>query len=107
MAATERAPQPVNPPGSLANVIEFGPPVADRIALESAPSAATIDFYLLTEAATRAWGAISASQTSNVSRIFWVSGPAAAGKTHFLNYVMALEERAAAYDIEQRMFESL
>jgi len=125
MAATERAPQPGDLPGSLATLIEFGPPVADRIALEAAPSAGVIDFYLLTEAATRAWGAISASQTSNVSRVLWVSGPAGVGKTHFLNYVMALEERAAtkkgrraiirlalgaharAYDLEQRMFESL
>jgi len=125
MAATERAPQPGDLPGSLATLIEFGPPVADRIALEAAPSAGVVDFYLLTEAATRAWGAISASQTSNVSRVLWVSGPAGVGKTHFLNYVMALEERAAtkkgrraiirlalgaharAYDLEQRMFESL
>jgi len=96
MAATERAPQPVNLPGPLATLIELGAPVADRIALESVASAGIIDFYLLTEAATRAWFAISSSQTSNVNRVFSVSGPAGAGKTHFLNYVTALEERAGA-----------
>jgi hypothetical protein len=121
MAVHERARQPIESGG----LIEFGPPVADRVSLESAPGAGTIEFYLLTEAASRAWAAISASLASGTGAIFWIGGPSGAGKTHFLNYVMALEERAGtakgrraivrlgleagagAYDLEQRMFDLL
>ena len=121
MAVHERAPQPINR-GSL---IEFGPPLADRASLESVPGAGTVEFYLLTEAANRAWAAISASLASGAGAVFWLGGPAGAGKTHFLNYLMALEERAgttkgrraivrlglearaSAYDLEQRMFDLL
>src|SRR5579864_2316885 len=121
MAVHERARQPIESGG----LIEFGPPVADRVSLESVPGAGTVEFYLLTEAASRAWAAISASLASGVGAVFWIGGPSGAGKTHFLNYVMALEERAGtakgrraigrlgleagagAYDLEQRMFDLL
>ncbi len=121
MAVHERARQQIESGG----LIEFGPPVADRAALESVPGAGTVEFYLLTEAASRAWAAISASLASGAGAVFWIGGPSGAGKTHFLNYVMALEERAGtaqgrraivrlgleggagAYDLEQRMFDLL
>jgi hypothetical protein len=126
MAAIERASQPVDVSNSDGSPIEFGPPVADRASLESAPVAGIVEFYLLTEAAHRAWAAITASLAAGDGAVFWIGGPAGAGKTHFLNYVMALEERAGttnkvrraivklglearagAYDLEQRMFEML
>ena len=121
MAVQERTPQPI----SGGSFIEFGPPVADRAALESAPGAGTIEFYLLTEAAHRSWATVNASLGSGAGAVFWIGGPSGAGKTHFLNYLMALEERAGAtkgrraivrlglearagaYDLEQRLFESL
>jgi hypothetical protein len=89
------------------------------------PGAGTVDFYLLTEAANRAWAAISASLAAGAGAVFWIGGPAGAGKTHFLNYVLALEERAGTSkgrraivrlgletrarvdDLEQRMFDLL
>ncbi|HVB80728.1 MAG TPA: hypothetical protein VNE82_12380 [Candidatus Binataceae bacterium] len=125
MAVNERAPQSIDGISSGPSSIEFGPPVADRAALESVPGAGTVKFYLLTEAANRAWAAISASVASGAGAVFWIGGPAGAGKTHFLNYLLALEERAGttkgrraivrlaleerggAYDLEQRMFERL
>ncbi|HZZ09040.1 MAG TPA: hypothetical protein VFE43_10885 [Candidatus Binataceae bacterium] len=121
MAVQERTPQPI----SGGSFIEFGPQIADRAALESAPGAGTIEFYLLTEAAHRSWAAVSASLGSGAGAVFWIGGPSGTGKTHFLNYLMALEERAGAtkgrraivrlgleahagaYDLEQRLFESL
>ncbi len=124
MAMNERAPEPVNI-SALSSLIEFGPQVADRASLESMPRVGTVEFYLLTEAANRAWAAVSARVASGAGAVFWIGGPAGAGKTHFLNYVMALEERAGsakgrraivrlgleaqggAYDLEQRMFELL
>jgi len=129
MAVDERVAEPVDVASlrasSSGGSIEFGPPVADRAALESVPGASTVEFYLLTEAANRAWAAINASLASGAGAVFWIGGPAGTGKTHFLNYVMALEERAraargrcaiirfgleaggGAYDLEQRMFDLL
>jgi hypothetical protein len=125
MAVHERVPQPIDDASSGASLIEFGPPLADRASLESVPGAGTVDFYLLTEAANRAWAAISASLAAGAGAVFWIGGPAGAGKTHFLNYVLALEERAGTSkgrraivrlgletrarvdDLEQRMFDLL
>lgn len=121
MAVHERAPLAANG-GSL---IELGPPVADRASLESTAGAGTVEFYLLTEAASRAWATISARLASGEGAVFWIGGSSGAGKTHFLNYLTALEERAGtargrraiirlaletgagAYDLERRMFDSL
>ncbi len=121
MALYEGAPQPT----SGGSFIEFGPPAADRAALEPGPDAGTVGFYFLTEAAHRAWATLSASLAAGAGAVFWIGGPSGAGKTHFLNYVLALEERAGAtkgrraivrlglearagvYDLEQRLFELL
>jgi hypothetical protein len=125
MAVHERAPQPIDDASSGGSSIEFGPPVADRASLESVPGAGAVEFYLLTEAANRAWAAINARLASGAGAVFWIGGPAGAGKTHFLNYLMALEERAGTtkgrratlrlvlearagvHDLEHRMFEML
>jgi hypothetical protein len=74
---------------------ELGPPMAERATLELEPSAAAVEFYLLTAAAERAWAAIN-DRREERGALFWIHGPAGAGKTHFLNYVLALEERAGA-----------
>jgi len=125
MAVIEGASQPGDVSSFGGCLIEIGPPVTDRASLESVPGAGTVEFFLLTEAANRAWAAITKKLTSGGGAVFWIGGPAGAGKTHFLNYVTALEERAGttqgrraivrlrlearavAYDLEQRMFESL
>jgi len=109
----------------LAKAIRLGPPVEERVSLKDAPSESAVEFYFLTDAASRAWTAISASLASGKGAVFWIAGPAGAGKTHFLNYLLALEQktarargrcsvfrleidsRAGAYDLEQRMFDSL
>src|ERR1700677_1452666 len=121
MATHSRVSQSINGAG----LIELGPPAAERAPLESAPGADVVEFYFLTEAANRAWAAISARLASGTGAVFWIGGPAGTGKTHFLNYVLALEERAGktkgrraivrlgpearagVHDLEQRMFELL
>jgi hypothetical protein len=120
MAEHKGAPQPIGH-----HIIELGPPVADRVALGPKPGASTVEFYFLTDAANRAWQTINASLAARRSALFWVSGPPGAGKTHFLNYVLALEERSGtttgrsavlrlefqtrvgADEIERRLFEAL
>jgi hypothetical protein len=110
---------------TFANAIRLGPPVEERASLERTPGESAVEFYFLTEAASRAWSTISATIAAKKGAVFWVAGATGDGKTHFLNYLLALESRASpdrgrgslirleidarvtAYDLEQRMFESL
>lgn len=91
MAEHKGAPQP-----AAHRLIELGPAAADRASLEPRPGASTVEFYLLTAAAQRSLEAISATLTADKGAVFWIGGQPGAGKTHFLNYVLALEERAGA-----------
>jgi hypothetical protein len=94
MAAAKRS--RVRGPGDF---YTFGQPAPERMALETNPGAAVLSSYVVTEAAQRALAAIN--QTSAPGGIlFWVSGPAGVGKTHFLNYVLALEQHAASLAVE-------
>jgi hypothetical protein len=75
------------------NWIEPGPEVAARMALASEPDAATVACYTLTRGAERAWGAINYQLTQARGDLFWIGGEAGSGKTHFLNYAVALSNR--------------
>ncbi len=90
MAEHKGAPQPTGH-----NIVELGPPVADKIALEPKPGVSIVEFYFLTDAAHRAWQTINATLASGRGALFWISGSPGVGKTHFLNYVLALEGRTA------------
>ncbi len=92
MAINERVSQPA---AAGERTIEIGPPVADRVTLDAAPLRSSVEFYFLTRAASRAWAVINAGLKAGGGAIFWVCGPSGTGKTHFLNYVLAMEERAA------------
>lgn len=80
--------------------VEIGPVVAARMPLAAEPAAATVGTYVLTSGAGRAWEAINSHLASARGALFWIAGPAGAGKTHFLNYVMALSARAGALSAE-------
>jgi hypothetical protein len=80
------------------NWIEPGPEVVARMALASEPDAATVACYTLTRGAERAWTAINDQLTQTRGDLFWIGGEAGSGKTHFLNYAVALSNRAAASD---------
>jgi hypothetical protein len=80
--------------------VELGPEVAARMPLATEPAAATVGAYVLTRGAGRAWEAINSHLASARGALFWIGGPAGAGKTHFLNYVMALSARAGALSAE-------
>ena len=80
------------------NWIELGPEVAARMALVSEPAAAIVLCYTLTRGAERAWSAINSQLTQPRGELFWIGGAAGTGKTHFLNYAVALSNRAAASD---------
>ncbi len=87
--------------------VEIGPEVLDRMPLEREPSAATVESYVLTHGASRAWEAINTQLTTPRGALFWIGGAAGAGKTHFLNYVLALSARAGSLSAETARYLTL
>jgi len=74
--------------------------IADRMTLESAPGATAVATFVITRAAQRAWEAINQQLNDARGALFWIGGPSGTGKTHFLNYVIALNQRAGSLDAE-------
>lgn len=83
---------------TIRGLIELGPTVAERVALETKPNKWTISGYVMTHGAEHAWEAINCQLGASAGALFWIGGAAGTGKTHFLNYVLALEARAGAAD---------
>jgi len=81
-------------------LIELGPEIADRMTLASVPDGASVGFYVLTRGAQRAWEAINVQLDGSHGDLFWIAGPAGSGKTHFLNYVYTLADRAGSLSAE-------
>jgi len=86
---------------ALREVVEIGPEVAERMPLAQEPAAATVAPYVLTRGASRAWHAINSHLAGAQGALFWIAGQVGAGKTHFLNYVLALSaSRTGALNTE-------
>jgi hypothetical protein len=79
---------------------ELEPPVPERLDLETAPRASTVASYVLTRAAERSWEVLNQHLAEPDGGVFWIGGPAGCGKTHFLDYVIALQNRAGALDVQ-------
>ncbi len=71
------------------------PVVGDRAVLEAAPRERTVQCYLPTRAGQRTLALLAARRDSTSGEFFWLSDPPGAGKTHFLNYYLALRQRLA------------
>jgi hypothetical protein len=70
--------------------IRLMPPAPDRAELETSANSDVVRSYYLTRAAENALGEIFADR----ERLYWIAGDSGTGKTHFLSYVIALEQRA-------------
>jgi hypothetical protein len=70
--------------------IEAGPPIDLRVALADEPDAEVVSSYVLTRGAEAAWAAINEQVSRPRGELFWIGGSAGSGKTHFLNYAVAL-----------------
>ncbi len=90
---------------AIRDLVRLGPAVAERAALETKPSAQTVASYVLTAGAARGWDAINRQLEAAVGALFWIVGPPGSGKTHFLNYILALDQRAGSLsaDPERRL----
>lgn len=91
------------PPESR-NPVELGPQVAERMMLEASPGAAVVGCFVMSRGAQRAWEAINEHLHASRGALFWIGGPGGCGKTHFLNYVVALSHRAGALSAEHARY---
>jgi hypothetical protein len=79
---------------------ELEPPAPERLELQTSPRVATVASYVFTRAAERSWQVLNQHLEGPNGGVFWIGGPAGCGKTHFLDYVIALQRRAGALDTE-------
>ncbi|MFZ0890440.1 MAG: hypothetical protein WA005_18520, partial [Candidatus Binataceae bacterium] len=95
----------IRQPPSIRELVKLGPEVVERMALEGRPEESTVASYVMTGGAERAWQALNRHLGQSTSAIFWIGGAEGAGKTHFLNYVLALDRNAGAIsaDAGQRL----
>jgi hypothetical protein len=77
------------------DIVALEPAASERADLELAPREQTVASFVMTHAARRSWEILNRSSATPQGAMFWIVGPAGSGKTHFLNYVLALESRAA------------
>lgn len=68
--------------------------------LETTPRASIVASYVLTRAAERSWEVLNQHLAEPQGAVFWIGGPAGCGKTHFLDYVIALQRQAGALDAQ-------
>ncbi len=80
------------------HLTQIGPEIPDRVDLADAGSEAAVRYFVLTRAAEKAWSAINRNLVEQKGGFFWIAGSAGSGKTHFLNYVAALNTHAGQLD---------
>lgn len=83
-------------PAAVNDAIELNQEIVDRANLTRGLPPGVVDYYVMTRGAARAWAAVNRQLPDRHGALFWIGGPAGSGKTQFVNYVLALSERAAA-----------
>jgi hypothetical protein len=79
---------------------ELEPPAVERLELQTSPRVSTVASYVFTRAAERSWQLLNQHLEGPQGGVFWIGGPAGCGKTHFLDYVIALQRQAGALDAQ-------
>jgi hypothetical protein len=77
---------------------ELEPSAPERLELQTSPRIATVASYVFTRASERSWQKLNQHLEGPQGGVFWIGGPAGCGKTHFLNYVIALQARAGTLE---------
>ena len=85
---------------STRRLFDLDPLPLERLKLETAPRVGTVASFVFTQAAERSWEVLNQHLAADKGAVFWIGGPAGCGKTHFLDYVIALQMRAGALDAE-------
>ncbi len=80
--------------------VQVAAEIPDRMALEDTPGATAIASFVFTRAVQHVWEEINRRLSDPHGALFCIYGPAGTGKTHFLNYVVALNQRAGSLEAE-------
>jgi hypothetical protein len=80
------------------NAMSLEPAPPERMELELAPANSTVASFIHTRASEQSWAAVNKRMAEAGGAVFWIGGPAGCGKTHFLNYVLALAAKAGSLD---------
>src|SRR6202167_532746 len=86
--------------GGARRWFELEPLAPERLELQTSPRISTVASYVFTRAAERSWEVLNQHLEEPQGGVFWIGGPAGSGKTHFLDYVIALQRRAGALDAQ-------
>ena len=70
--------------------------IPERLELDSSPRSQSVETFVMTRAAEHSWRRFNEHLESARGAVFWVSGPPGCGKTHFVNYLLALQDRAGS-----------
>src|ERR1700676_1871114 len=73
---------------------ELEPPEVERLELQTSPRVSTVASYVFTRAAERSWQLLNQHLEGPQGGVFWIGGPAGCGKTHFLDYGVAMQRHA-------------
>ncbi|HXW84569.1 MAG TPA: AAA family ATPase [Candidatus Binataceae bacterium] len=79
-------------------LVTLEPPVPERLELDTNADAAIVASYVLTRAAAHALELLGRERRDASGTVFWISGPPGTGKTHFLNYLIALNRQSGVSD---------
>lgn len=90
----------VGRPWVARRLFELNPLPPERLNLRAEPGADTVASYVLTHAAEHSWQILNQHLAEPEGAVFWIGGPAGCGKTHFLDYLIALQSRAGALEAE-------
>ncbi len=78
--------------------IFLGPAPPERMELELASIPRTISSFIHSRASEQSWAAVNKRMAEPGGAVFWIGGPAGCGKTHFLNYILALAAKAGSLE---------
>jgi hypothetical protein len=80
--------------------ISLKPVPPERMELELASSPGTVSSFIHSRASEQSWAAVNKRMAEPGGAVFWIGGPSGTGKTHFLNYVLALASKAGSIEAQ-------
>jgi hypothetical protein len=66
--------------------------------LDLASNPGTISSFIHSRASEQSWAAVNKRMAEPGGAAFWIGGPPGCGKTHFLNYILALANKAGSLE---------
>jgi hypothetical protein len=78
--------------------ISLQPAPPERMELEIASSPRTVSSFIHSRTSEQSWATVNKLMAEPAGAVLWIGGPAGCGKTHFLNYILALAAKAGSLE---------